>query len=138
MTWCFTHRDVVRLVEVCKECGDTDPSLWVQTLSFIAAEEGDHIEELKQVLDHIEQSDLVPFLEVIETLQQNPRISLDVLRPYLIGQFEKLGSSLESSRTKAQEDRKEILQMQQEIVSLQTTAQVFQSTRCFQCKLTLE
>lgn len=137
MNWCFEQRDVRRLLDVCRNCGSTDQSLWVQALSFLASE-GDNEEALREVLRHIEQFDLVPMLMVIETLQQNERITVDVARSYLQGQFQKLTESVESSRGKAKQDRQEIERMQQEIVDIRTSAQVFQNTKCFQCGLTLE
>mmetsp|Transcript_40965 Transcript_40965/g.92105 ORF Transcript_40965/g.92105 Transcript_40965/m.92105 type:complete len:934 (+) Transcript_40965:110-2911(+) len=138
MSWCFEQRDARRLLEVCKKCGSVDPSLWVQALSFLSSDEGDHMEEIGEVLRHIEESDLMPLLMVIETLQQSPNITVGAVRPYLQGQFRKMVESTETSRGKARQDRQEIARMQQEIVGLRTTAQVFQNTKCFQCGLTLE
>lgn len=138
MNWCFEKHDAKRLVQVCKLCGENDQSLWVQALSFLAAEDGDHMEEIGEVLKHIEQSDLMPLLMVIETLQQNPRIQIDAVRGYLQNQFKKLSEPVEASRRNARQDRTEIQRMQQEIVALRTQAQVFQNTKCFQCGLTLE
>mmetsp|Transcript_49382 Transcript_49382/g.147482 ORF Transcript_49382/g.147482 Transcript_49382/m.147482 type:complete len:934 (+) Transcript_49382:102-2903(+) len=149
MSWCFEQRDARRLLEVCKRCGSVDQSLWVQALSFLAADEGDHTEEIGEVLRHVEESSLMPLLMVLETLQKNPGITVGAVRPYLQGQFRKLAESVESnrgkgsesvdtSRAKAWQDRQEIARMQQEIVALRTQAQVFQNTKCSQCALTLE
>jgi len=142
MSWCIENRDAKRLLQVCKRCGSVDQSLWVQALSFLAADGGagggDHVEEVCEVLQHLEESDLMPPLMVIETLQQSPNISIGAVRSYLQGQFKKLVDSVETSRGKARQDRQEIGRMQQEIVTLRTGAQVFQNTKCFQCQLTLE
>jgi len=149
MNWCFEQRDARRLLEVCKRCGSVDQSLWVQALSFLAADEGDHTEEIGEVLRHVEESSLMPLLMVIETLRKNPGITIGAVRPYMQGQFRKLAESVESnrgkgsesvetSRAKAWQDRQEIARMQQEIVALRTQAQVFQNTKCSQCSLTLE
>jgi len=139
MSWCFEQRDAKRLLQLCKECGSDDPSLWVQALSFLAADDSaDHIEEISEVLRHIELSDLMPLLMVVETLSQNPRLSISVVRPYLQGQFKKLTESVETSRGKTRQDRQEIERMQQEILALRTQAQVFQNTKCYLCGLTLE
>lgn len=138
MNWCFGQRDAKRLLQVCKRCGSIDQSLWVQALSFLAADEGDHLEEISEVLSHIEESDLMPLLMVIETLQHKSKLTVGAVRPYLQGQFRKLGESVETSRGKAMQDRQEIERMQQEISSLRTKAQVFQNMKCFQCQLTLE
>lgn len=138
MNWCFERRDTKRLMEVCKRSGTLDQSLWVQALSFLAADEGDSIEEISEVLQHIESSDLVPLLMVVETLQNSPGITLGAVRPYLQAQFKKMAESVESSRGKAHQDRQEIARMQQEITSLRTEAQVFQSNKCFQCRIQLD
>merc|ERR1712113_1220333 len=87
---------------------------------------------------HVEESDLMPLLMVIETLQQSPGITVGSVRPYLQGQFRGLVEDVGTSRGKAQQDRQEIERMQHEITALRTQAQVFQNTRCFQCGLTLE
>merc|ERR1712003_78915 len=75
---------------------------------------------------------------VIETLQQSSGITLGSVRPYLQGQFKRLVEDVGTARGKAQQDKQEIVRMQQEISALRTQAQVFQNTRCFQCGLTLE
>jgi len=138
MNWCFERRDARRLMEVCKRSGQIDQSLWVQALSFLAADEGDHMEEIGEVLKHVENSDLMPLLMVIETLQKSSGITVGAVRPYLQGQFRRLVESVETSRGKASQDRQEIDRMQQEITTLRTRAQVFQNTKCFQCCLPLE
>lgn len=138
MDWCFERRDARRLLEVCKRCGSVDQSLWVQALAFLAADGGGHLEEIGEVLRHVEESDLLPLLMVIEALQKSPGMTLGAVRPYLQGQFRRLGQSVETSRGKAKQDRLEIARMQQEITSLRTQAQVFQNTKCSQCGLTLE
>mmetsp|Transcript_806 Transcript_806/g.1205 ORF Transcript_806/g.1205 Transcript_806/m.1205 type:complete len:952 (-) Transcript_806:33-2888(-) len=138
MNWCFEQRDAKRLLQVCKENGAYDQSLWVQALSFLAVDESDPMEEIGEVLRHIEESDLMPLLMVIQTLQQNPRIGVDAVRSYMQGQFRRLSESVDTSRGKARQDRQEIERMQQEIVALRTRAQEFQNTKCFQCGLTLE
>jgi len=138
MSWCFERRDAKRLLEVCKRCGSVDQSLWVQALSFLGSDEGDHTEEIGEVLRHVEESDLMPLLMVIETLQRSPHTTVGAVRPYLQGQFRRLVESVETSRGRAKQDRQEIARMQQEIGELRTRAQVFQNTRCFQCGLSLE
>lgn len=138
MHWCFECRDTKRLMEVCKRSGTQDQSLWVQALSFLASDEGDHTEEIAEVLQHLERSDQVPLLMVVEMLQSSPGINLGVVRPYLQAQFKKMAESVESSRGKAQQDRQEIARMQQEITSLRTEAQVFQSNKCHQCRIQLD
>merc|ERR1719203_1113576 len=75
---------------------------------------------------------------VIETLQKSPGVTLGDVRPYLQNQFRRLGESVETSHSKARQDRQEILRMQQEITALRTEARVFQSTKCFQCQQALE
>merc|ERR1712008_513627 len=94
--------------------------------------------EISEVLKHVEESDLMPLLMVIETLQKNQSITVGDTRAYLQGQFGRLVESVETSRGKAHQDRHEIMRMQQEITSLRTQAQAFSSTRCAQCGLSLE
>jgi len=137
MNWCFEQRDAKRLLQVCKD-NDSDQSLWVQALTFLVLDESDPIDEIREVLKHIEKSDLMPLTMVIETLQQNPRISLDVVKSYLQGQFTKLSESVDSSRGKARQDRQEIERMQKNIMDLRTKAQEFQNRRCSSCDLDLE
>ena len=37
------------MIEVCKRCGPIDQSLWVQALSWLAADDGEHLEEIGEV-----------------------------------------------------------------------------------------
>ncbi|CAE7683870.1 VPS11, partial [Symbiodinium pilosum] len=140
MQWCFEHKDAKRLLEICKRCGPADQSLWVQALSFLASPEsgGGHLEEMGEVLRHIEDSDLMPLLLVIETLRSSNEVTIGDVRPYLQAQYRRLVESAETSRAKSVQDRQEIARMQQEITQLRTQAKEFQNTRCFQCGLTLE
>ncbi|CAE7630619.1 Vps11 [Symbiodinium sp. CCMP2592] len=140
MQWCFEHKDAKRLLEVCKRYGSADQSLWVQALSFLASPEsgGGHLEEMGEVLRHIEDSDLMPLLLVIETLRSSNEVTIGDVRPYLQAQYRRLVESAETSRAKSTQDRQEIARMQQEIIQLRTQAKEFQNTRCFQCGLTLE
>jgi len=140
MQWCFEHKDAKRLLEVCKRYGPADQSLWVQALSFLASPEsgGGHLEEMGEVLRHIEDSDLMPLLLVIETLRSSNEVTIGDVRPYLQAQYRRLVESAETSRAKSTQDRQEIARMQQEIIQLRTQAKEFQNTRCFQCGLTLE
>merc|ERR1719464_1356151 len=101
MNWCFEQRDAKRLLEVCKRCGSVDQSLWVQALSFLAADEGEHMEEISEVLRHVEESDLMPMLMVIQTLQRNSSITVGDVRPYLQSQFRRLVESVATSRNMA-------------------------------------
>lgn len=139
MHCCFEHKDARRLLEVCKRCGP-DQSLWVQALSFLASPEsgGGHLEEIQEVLRHIEDSDLMPLLLVIETLRHSEEVTIGDVRPYLQAQYKRLVDALATSRGKSSQDRHEIVRMQQEIVQLRTEAKEFQTTRCFQCGLTLD
>ncbi|CAK9112809.1 unnamed protein product, partial [Durusdinium trenchii] len=140
MQWCFEHKDAKRLLDVCKRCGPADQSLWVQALSFLSSPEsgGRHLEEIQEVLRHIEDSDLMPLLLVIETLRHSEEVTIGDVRPYLQAQYKRLVDSLETSRGKSAQDRHEIARMQQEIIKLRTEAKEFQNTRCFQCGLTLD
>jgi len=143
MNWCFERHDAKRLLQVCDRAERVgDASLWVQALSFLAVDESDPVEEIGEVLKHIVdpngKNDLMPLLTVIETLQQNPRIPVEIVRHYLKEQFKRLHDSAGSSHRKACEDRQEIERMQEDIVDLRTKAQVFQNTKCFQCGLALE
>ncbi|CAL1163104.1 unnamed protein product [Cladocopium goreaui] len=134
-----SFQDARRLLEVCKRCGP-DQSLWVQALSFLASPEsgGGHLEEIQEVLRHIEDSDLMPLLLVIETLRHSEEVTIGDVRPYLQAQYKRLVDALATSRGKSSQDRHEIVRMQQEIVQLRTEAKEFQTTRCFQCGLTLD
>eukprot|EP00928_Gymnodinium_smaydae_P015516 TRINITY_DN15739_c0_g1_i3.p1 TRINITY_DN15739_c0_g1~~TRINITY_DN15739_c0_g1_i3.p1 ORF type:complete len:767 (-),score=132.22 TRINITY_DN15739_c0_g1_i3:64-2364(-) len=139
MNWCFERHDAKRLLQVCKKCGPMDQSLWVQALSFLASDDSaDHMDEIGEVLRHVADSDLMPLLMVIETLQKSQQLKIGAARTYLQRQFKQLVDSVETSRERTRQDRQEILRMQQEITVLRTQAQVFQNTKCFQCGLTLE
>eukprot|EP00434_Breviolum_minutum_P040395 symbB.v1.2.035894.t1/scaffold4943.1/size33375/1 len=140
MQWCFEHKDARRLLDVCKRCGPADQSLWVQALSFLTSPESGsgHLEEIQEVLRHIEDSDLMPLLLVIETLRNSEEVTIGDVRSYLQAQYKRLVDALETSRGKSSQDRHEIVRMQQEIIQLRTEAKEFQNTRCFQCGLTLD
>ena len=82
-------RDSASIIKNCKKFGNSQPNLWVQVLTHFASRQDDCEEEIKQVLQYINRSSILPPLLVVQILAQNDRLPLSVVRDYIVGRLSK-------------------------------------------------
>ncbi|KAF9350881.1 hypothetical protein BGX34_000945 [Mortierella sp. NVP85] len=89
--------------------------------------------ELLEVLNHIDQQDLLPPLQVVQALSQTSVATIGMIKNYI-------GRRIEAERKERQEDQRQIKSYRQEsekkrreIEELKTSARVFQATKCSAC-----
>jgi hypothetical protein len=81
---------------------------------------------------------VLPPLQVLETLSANPRLPLAVVAPYVAACLDAELRGLAGNRLKLASLRAETAAMEREIGELRSGARVFKATRCAACSLQLE
>eukprot|EP00299_Pterocystis_sp_00344_P009327 c3894_g1_i2.p1 GENE.c3894_g1_i2~~c3894_g1_i2.p1 ORF type:complete len:937 (-),score=281.23 c3894_g1_i2:27-2807(-) len=122
------HRNIV---ETCKRFGK--PELWMMALQYFATTSTDCNSMIKEVLEHIDRQDLLPPLKVIEILSQNPSISLDIVKDFVLKRLEQDQKVMLEDEKKIASFREETQHMRQEIRELRSTAKIFQNQKCSDC-----
>ncbi|KAF9932825.1 hypothetical protein BGZ67_004546 [Mortierella alpina] len=128
--------DTTKVIECLRKYGPLEPSLYPLTLSYFSSSPGrltSATAELLKVLDHIDQQDLLPPLQVVQALSQTSVATIGMIKNYI-------GRRIESERKERLEDQKQIQSYRQEsekkrreIEELKTSARIFQVTKCSAC-----
>lgn len=113
-----------------------EPSLYPLTLSYFSSSPSrltSATPDLLKVLDHIDQQDLLPPLQVVQALSQTSVATIGMIKNYI-------GHRIEAERKERIEDQKQIQSYRQEsekkrreIDDLKTAARIFQVTKCSAC-----
>lgn len=106
------------------------------TLSYFSSSPGrltTATPELLKVLDHIDQQDLLPPLQVVQALSQTSVATIGMIKNYI-------GRRIEAEKKERADDQKQIQSFRQEsenkrreIEDLKTSARIFQVTKCSSC-----
>ncbi|KAG0274266.1 hypothetical protein BGZ95_009950 [Linnemannia exigua] len=128
--------DTAKVMECLRKYGPQEPSLYPLTLSYFSSSPSrltSATPDLLKVLDHIDQQDLLPPLQVVQALSQTSVATIGMIKNYI-------GHRIEAERKERIEDQKQIQSYRQEsekkrreIDDLKTTARIFQVTKCSSC-----
>ncbi|GJJ78227.1 vacuolar protein sorting-associated protein 11 [Entomortierella parvispora] len=128
--------DTTKVIECLRKYGPLEPSLYPLTLSYFSSSPGrltSATPELLKVLDHIDQQDLLPPLQVVQALSQTSVATIGMIKNYI-------GRRIEAEKKERAEDQKQIQSYRQEsenkrreIEDLKTSARIFQVTKCSSC-----
>eukprot|EP00210_Caulerpa_lentillifera_P001572 g1510.t1 len=135
-------KDYNGIISACEKYGDSlsggDPLLWSEALQYFAKNDEDCTDQIKEVLKHIEQEDVLPPLVVLQTLSKNPRLKLKIVKEYIAKQINRDSRSI-------QQDRAEIVKLKEDsdllksaIHKLKTEPQVFNRSMDERSKQMLE
>ncbi|GAB4859345.1 Vacuolar protein sorting-associated protein 11 [Ancistrocladus abbreviatus] len=134
--------DHVGLIACCKRLGDSgndgDPSLWADLLKYFGELGEDCSKEVKEVLTYIERDDILPPIIVLQTLSQNPCLTLSVIKDYVARKLEQESKRIEEDRQAIEKYQEETSAMRKEIEDLRTNARIFQLSKCTACTFTLD
>ncbi|KAL9249064.1 Vacuolar protein-sorting-associated protein 11-like protein [Drosera capensis] len=93
------NHDDEGLITCCKRLGDSgsggDPSLWADLLKYFGELGEDCSKEVKEVLTYIERNDILPPIVVLQTLSQNPCLTLSVIKDYFARKLERESKRIE-------------------------------------------
>ncbi|KAF9215053.1 hypothetical protein BGZ59_002417 [Podila verticillata] len=128
--------ETTKVMECLRKYGPLEPSLYPLTLSYFSSSPerlSSATTDLLKVLDHIDQQDLLPPLQVVQALSQTSVATIGMIKKYI-------GQRIETERKDRIEDQKQIESYRQEsekkrreIEDLKTTARIFQVTKCSAC-----
>ncbi|KAG0221143.1 hypothetical protein BGX31_010142 [Mortierella sp. GBA43] len=128
--------DTSKVIECLRKYGPLEPSLYSLTLSYFSSlpsSLGSVTPELLEVLDHIDQQDLLPPLQVVQALSRTSVATIGMIKNYI-------SRRIEAERKERLEDQRQIKSYRQEserkrreIEDLKTSARVFQATKCSAC-----
>ncbi|KAL8144386.1 hypothetical protein V2J09_017418 [Rumex salicifolius] len=130
------------LIACCKKLGDSgkggDPSLWADLLKYFGELGEDCSKEVKDVLTYIERDDILPPIVVLQTLSQNPCLTLSVIKDYIARKLEQESRLIEEDRRAVDKYQEETSTMRKEIEEMRTNARIFQLSKCTVCTFTLD
>ncbi|KAL9275465.1 Vacuolar protein-sorting-associated protein 11-like protein [Drosera capensis] len=136
------NHDHEGLIACCKRLGDSgsggDPSLWADLLKYFGELGEDCSKEVKEVLTYIERNDILPPIIVLQTLSQNPCLTLSVIKGYIARKLEQESKRIEEDRQAIEKYQEDTSAMRKEIEDLRTNARIFQLSKCTACTFTLD
>ncbi|XP_058217872.1 vacuolar protein-sorting-associated protein 11 homolog isoform X1 [Rhododendron vialii] len=143
VTACYMQsHDHEGLIACCKRLGDSgkggDPSLWADVLKYFGELGEDCSKEVKEVLTYIERDDILPPIIVLQTLSNNPCLTLSVIKDYIARKLEQESKLIEDDRKAIDKYQEETLAMRKEIQDLRSNARIFQLSKCTACTFTLD
>ncbi|XP_074286489.1 vacuolar protein-sorting-associated protein 11 homolog [Silene latifolia] len=130
------------LIACCNRLGDSgkggDPTLWADVLKYFGELGEDCSREVKEVLTYVERDDILPPIIVIQTLSQNPCLTLSVIKDYIARKLEQESKLIEADRRAVEKYQEDTSTMRKEIEDLRTNARIFQLSKCTACTFTLD
>ncbi|KAJ1909252.1 Vacuolar protein sorting-associated protein 11 [Tieghemiomyces parasiticus] len=133
--------DVETVVQLLAQHGTRDPALYTEALDYFVSSHTvltTHGEELAPLLAKIEQLNLLPPLQVVQTLSRHSVAQLGLVKDYLVRCLTTERALVDQDERLIASYREETNTMRQEIVDLRTQPVVFQSTKCSSCQAPLD
>ncbi|XP_076437584.1 vacuolar protein sorting-associated protein 11 homolog [Babylonia areolata] len=132
------HGEFVHVMETCKKFGQQDPQLWVHALSYFAQKEAQCKPQLMEVLSHIDKRNLMSPLLVIQTLAHNSKATLSVVKDFIIRRLQQEQDQMAEDKRLIRQYQEDTAKKRAQIQELQTSAKIFQASKCNICNHTLE
>ncbi|XP_074656340.1 vacuolar protein sorting-associated protein 11 homolog [Tubulanus polymorphus] len=132
------HSEYIDIISKCKKFGMTDPSLWVQALSYFAKREDNCRTQIMEVLTHIDEQNLLPPLLVVQTLANNSTATLAVIKDYITRRMQLENDQISEDERLIKQYKTETEKMRKQIEEINTSAKIFQVSKCCVCKHDLE
>ena len=135
--------DYVGLLDCCRRFGDAsrggEPALWIEVLKYFSdSARGNCVNEVQQVLKHIEQYRLLPPLIVLQMLAKNKNLTLSVVKDYVVRQLQDENATLDEDRKAISKYQLESQRMQEEVDRMRSQATTFKSAKCTACQQQLD
>lgn len=135
-------KDYNGIISACEKYGDSlsggDPLLWSEALQYFAKNDEDCTVQIKEVLKHIEEEDVLPPLVVLQTLSQNPRLKLKIVKDYIAKQINRDSRSIQQDRAEIARLQEDSESLKKRIHELKTEPQVFNRSMDERTKQMLE
>jgi len=127
-----------KILNLCRQYQHEQRDLWVQALAYFTKMADTCQAEIKEVLAHIDEHNLLSPLIVVRMLAQNPKAPLGVVREYIIRKLQDETAVIEADEREIKRYQDETQKMRQDIIELSSSARTFQSSKCSICKNSLD
>lgn len=109
-----------KVIDVCKEFGHQDQSLWIQLLTFYAEMDTIDVAQLLELLQYVNDNEIVPPLMVLQILSRNEHLTLGLLRTYIVRCIQDRQRLEKEDTTAVESIKTSIQEMESEIRSVKT------------------
>ena len=114
------HHQSAAILNACSKHGDKVPNLWVQALSYFAAQAEPYEEQIQTVLRSIKDRKLLPPLMILQMLSANPRKELGVVKDFIVSSLAEENHLIEASQEDIHRFQHDTQIMREEIIRLHT------------------
>jgi len=128
------HHQSSGILNACGKHGDKVPNLWVQALSYFAAQAEPYEEQIQTVLRAIKDRQLLPPLMILQMLSSNPRKELGVVKDFIVSSLAEENHLIEASQEEIHRFQNETQNMREEIIRLHTQSDTHTYTRTYTLK----
>nr|CAD7409648.1 unnamed protein product [Timema poppensis] len=132
------QRDYKAVVASCRRFGHQDPNLWVQALWSCAKNSDMPSDLLAEILSVIEKQRLLSPLLVVDALSHSGTATVGEVRNYLLSVLHSEHELTEQEQQLSLKYRQETDKIRDKIKDIQTSAIIFQGSRCSACNHQLE
>jgi len=131
------HRQAQQVLRAAAKYADRadnrGPNLWLQALSYFAAQSDPFEEEIQTVLQAITERKLLPPLMILQQLAANPNKQLSVVKGFIIRALAEEQQLIQANQEEIARYQTETQAMREEIHRLHTQPITFQGLKCHQC-----
>ncbi|KAJ5070611.1 vacuolar protein sorting-associated protein [Anaeramoeba ignava] len=127
-----------KLMRTCKQVSENDPNLWLKVLEYFCSKSEVEESKILDVLEEIEKQSLIPPLLVLQELTKNPKITVKIVKKYLIKQIESEIDVIEKDQNLIEKTEKKIKETKESYQILKTQPKIFQQTKCSICSNMLD
>jgi len=119
-----------------KKYSKNDPNLWIKALSYFSNKEPDERDfrsEIGEILRNIEDSKLLPPLQVIQLLSKSPNSYLGLIKPYISSYLKSEQTLIDEDNKKIRKSIEETQKYKKEIEKLKSGAILVTNSKCNFC-----
>ena len=109
-----------KVIEVCKDYGHEEQSLWIQLLTFYSEMDTVDTNQLLDILQYIHYNQIVPSLMALQILARNKNMNMGILRRYILMCIREKQQLEEEDKAASKELKTSIQEMEEEMQSVKT------------------
>ena len=132
------HNKYSDIISTCKQFGNKEPNLWIQSLNYFAIKTEDCTNEISEILTNIDRSNLLPPLMVIQILSKKSTATLSLIKEYITRRLHTENQLITEDAKQIKDFTDETKKMKGEITELKTSAKIFQLNKCTYCSSPLD
>lgn len=135
----ISRKDTKSIIEICTKYGEDEPNLWVDALWYFSEHYTDsQTANTLVVIEQIERHKLLPPLMVIEVLSKHGKVTLGVVRNYLLRWIHDEKELIDENEKAIEKYKQECDTIKEQIKDVREKPKVFQATKCSACSHELE